>query len=140
MRDLLARVAASGLVATVVLLAAFFAWRQNRPQREPTSTTATTAPEPAGTLDPELVERGARVYDVLSCSRCHALEGPGNPRSPLDGVGARRTRDEIRSWVTATPEVRRALPRSVARTKETLAAEIGPGDLDALVEYLASSR
>lgn len=138
MRDRLARAAASALLAAVVLLAAFFAHRQNR--MRPTPVAEAPAPASTADLDTALVERGREVYGELYCSRCHGLGGRGNPRSPLDGVGSRLSRPEIRAWVTATEPARAALPGSAVRAKESRASELPASDLDALVEYLASLR
>ena len=33
-----------------------------------------------------------------ACARCHSIAGKGNPRRPLDGVGARRNAAELRDW------------------------------------------
>lgn len=137
-REQLARIVASTLLATVVLTAAFFARRENPPRNDPEEAPARAAP--AIDLDPALIQRGRAIYQQLSCHRCHALEGQGNPRSPIDNVGARRSRDEIRAWVTASEPARDLLSRSAVRAKEALAEKISAADIDALVEYLASRR
>lgn len=143
MRDTLARIAALALVCLVALLAGFFAYRQNPPGRrapvEPPAAAVPPAASPAGALDAELVARGRRIYDALSCSRCHRVDGQGNPRSPLDGVGARRPPSRIRAWLTADASVRDQLPRSVVRVKGEFST-LPPEELDALVEYLSSLR
>ena len=35
----------------------------------------------------------------------HSIEGDGNMRSPLDGVGGRLTEREIRLWIVGPPEM-----------------------------------
>jgi len=145
-RDFLARTAAVALLALITSLAAFFAHRQNA------IPEAATAPSPADSttlagadsetpvpVDSALATRGRTVYEALGCGRCHAVEGAGNPRSPIDGVGARRTPAEIRAWVTASREVRGELSRSVVRAKESF-GELADEELEALVEYLSSLR
>lgn len=138
MRDFLARTAAVAQLALVVCLAAFFAHRQNAisDTATPSESAERRDLEP---VDSALAARGRAVYSALSCGRCHAVAGAGNPRSPLDGVGARRGAPEIRAWVTASGEVRRELPRSVIRTKEGFDA-LADEELEALVEYLSSLR
>ncbi|NIQ59729.1 MAG: c-type cytochrome, partial [Gammaproteobacteria bacterium] len=106
MRDLLARTTAVALLVLVASLAGLFAWRQN------SAPGRAQAPEGPGAVplqpavDAELAARGRDVYVELSCDRCHAVAGEGNPRHPLDGVGARRSRAAIREWITASGSAR----------------------------------
>lgn len=135
---MLAKTVATALVGLVVLLAGFFTYRQN-PAR---SVSVARRPEqemPLARPDAELVARGRALYEELACSRCHGLDGRGNPRSPLDGIGARRSPSEIRDWITAAGSVRDHLSRSAIRTKEGF-ADLPGDELRAVVEYLASLR
>lgn len=66
------------------------------------------------------------------CRMCHAIEGEGNIRSPLDGVGDRLSEEDIRLWIVAPQEMNPA----VAKRGYHLSEE----DLDALVAYLMASR
>jgi hypothetical protein len=54
-------------------------------------------------------------------------------------VGARRSSDELRDWVTAASGVSGDLPRSAQRAKDAY-AQLPEADLTALVTYLASLR
>ncbi len=65
---------------------------------------AQAAPAPA--------EKGAAVFAAQKCSMCHALDGKGQAKGPLDGVGTKLTAEEIRLWIV---------------------------DLDALVAFLSSN-
>jgi mono/diheme cytochrome c family protein len=85
----------------------------------------------AGGEDPA-VERGRRVYQAQRCRVCHAIGGAGNPRSPLDGVGARLSADDIRRWIVA--------PEAMQPGVRKRAYELPPDDLEALVAYLVSLR
>ena len=38
---------------------------------------------------------------LVACRACHSIEGEGNTRSLLDGVGSRLTEKEIRLWIVA---------------------------------------
>lgn len=138
MRDRLARIAAATLIAGVVLFAALFAHRVNPTGRQTVADVPRVTP--ATDLDARLVERGRETYEGLACSRCHRIEGRGNPRSPLDGVGSRLSRAEIRAWATGADPARASLPRSSVRAKQSQASELPASDLEALVEYLASLR
>lgn len=137
----MAKAVAVSLTGLVVLLAAFFADRRN-PREQPTAMDAPTASvsaPPTSLPDPALVARGRVVYDEQACARCHALGGSGNPRSPLDGVGARRSAADLRAWVTGSGAARDILTRSTLRTKAGFALLPEP-DLGALVAFLASLR
>lgn len=141
MRDRLAKVTATCLITLMVGLAGFFAYRLNPPEdvvAVPPSQPSEAAPPPSA-LDADLVARGGAIYEELACSRCHSVAGRGNPRSSLDTVGSRRSRSEIRAWLTAEQSVRDRLSRSVVRAKEGF-AELPADELDALVEYLSSLR
>lgn len=144
MRERLAKLIAAAVTGLLVLLAALFAERRNRTPRPPSAggaaQEAPAAPAPpASTLDPSLVARGRAVYDDQSCARCHSVDGRGNPRVPLDGVGARRTPEELRDWTTAAPPIRPELPGSAQRAKDGF-GRLPSAELDALVAYLSSLR
>ncbi len=145
MRENLARFAAVLFGILAVLGAVTFATRLNPRPSEPdapleSASTPEAAPAiPPESVDPDQVARGRALFVEADCTRCHAAEGAGNPRLPLDGVGARRTRAELRAWIVAGPSVRADLGRSVVRTKEGYAA-LPPADLDALSTYLSTLR
>ena len=83
--------------------------------------------------DEARVTRGADVYREQKCQACHSIAGVGNKRYPLDGVGARRTEEEIRKWIVA--------PREMNPTVSKRAYDRLPkADLEALVAYLKSLR
>ncbi len=79
----------------------------------------------------EIIARGRAVYLEQRCSMCHSLDGEGNTRSPLDGVG-RLPEKEIRLWIVAPREMDPAVPKRGYRLSE--------GDLDALVAYLVAGH
>ncbi len=49
--------------------------------------------------DAVLVERGKDVYTEERCRLCHSIDGEGNRRGSLDGVGSRLTTEEIELWM-----------------------------------------
>lgn len=77
------------------------------------------------------IARGRAVYAEQRCRVCHSIEGEGNKRSPLDGVGGRLTEKEIRLWIVAP----QAMNPAVAKRGYQLSEE----DLNALVAYLTAS-
>ncbi len=83
--------------------------------------------------------RGREIYEANRCSGCHSIAGTGNPRSPLDGVGARRTKEDLVDWITGTGTAAESLPSGVVRRKQRY-SDLPPGDLTALVEYLSTLK
>ncbi len=77
--------------------------------------------------------RGAEVYREQDCQACHSIAGAGNRRHPLDGVGARLTADQIRTWIVAPREMN-------PRVRKPAYDRLPQADLDALVAYLAGLR
>ena len=103
---------------------------------------ATTAS--AGTLQtagaaPSLIAKGETVYGAQKCSICHAIDGKGQAKGPLDGIGTKLTADEIREWIVHPVEMTKkhnATRKPVMKAYPNLPKE----DLDALVALLASKK
>ncbi len=124
---------ATGLL--VVLAAVAFAWLRNPSDRSAPAAVQVTAPvrlEGAAA-------RGRAVFEREMCGACHSVAGEGNLRHPLDGAGARYSREELRKWIVPGPEMKSKLPARVFEAKQQF-AEITPEDLDALVDYLSTLR
>jgi mono/diheme cytochrome c family protein len=84
-------------------------------------------------------EKGAAVYAAQKCATCHALDGKGSAKGPLDGVGSKLTADEIREWIVNPAEMTKkhnATRKPLMRAYPSLPKE----DLDALVAFLASKK
>ena len=43
--------------------------------------------------------KGQAVYAAQKCSVCHSIAGAGGKSSPLDGVGAKLSADDVRQWI-----------------------------------------
>lgn len=84
-------------------------------------------------VDEAKITRGRQVYQELRCQTCHAIDGAGNRRYPLDGVGSKLTEEQIRKWIVSPREMD---PKVRKRAYDTLA----PERLDALVAYLVSLK
>lgn len=84
-------------------------------------------------------EKGAVVYGAQKCATCHALDGKGMAKGPLDGVGKKLTADEIRAWIVTPAEMTK---KTNATRKPPMKAypSIPKEDLDALVAFLASKK
>ena len=82
--------------------------------------------------------RGATVYAANKCMNCHSVDGKGNAKGPLDGVGLKYTADELRQWlvdpVAMTAKVKSK--RTPAMKPYTLSKE----DMDALVAYMQTLK
>lgn len=93
----------------------------------------------AASAQQAMIERGQGVYAAQKCSICHSIEGKGNQKGPLDGVGSKLSANDIRSWMVSAPEM-------AAKTKATRKPvmksypAIPKDDLDALVGYLQSLK
>jgi mono/diheme cytochrome c family protein len=73
------------------------------------------------------------------CTVCHSVAGKGNPLGPLDGVGDRLSRDEIKAWLQRPAEM--AKTRATTRKPAMVPyPEFSDEELDALVAYLATLK
>ena len=111
MRCLIARLLAMATGVLIVAMSLLFGFLQNRAAARPD------------------VAAGRRVYDREDCAMCHSIAGQGSRRHPLDGVGGRLGKADIRRWIVS--------PREMKPDVRKPSYEISPEDLDALVEYLA---
>ncbi|MBI4486597.1 MAG: cytochrome c [Acidobacteria bacterium] len=86
-----------------------------------------------------LVEQGQKVFAKEKCTICHLIAGKGNPKGPLDGVGAKLSADEIRNWIVSAPEMAQ---KTKASRKPAMKAypNIAKDELEALVVYLQSLK
>jgi mono/diheme cytochrome c family protein len=125
MRMLLARLLALVTTTVIVVVAVAFALLMNTSQAQ--------TPEGPDVLDPTKIQLGTKVYAVQRCSSCHSIDGQGNRRYPLDGVGSRLGREIIRMWIVEPQKVQ---PGVRKRGFTQLSAE----DLDGLVTYMLSLK
>jgi len=141
MREALARLLALATGLVVLAAAILFAWIQNTTIRPAAATEAPPVPaaETALTGDAALIARGREVYAKAGCAGCHSIDGEGNPRNPLDGVGSNLPPEEIRRYTIGDPEVADDLAPRVVAAKRAF-AQLPAEDLDALVAYLASLK
>lgn len=138
MRERLAELVSALVVSILFLLSAAFARSQNPSMpRESGEPTLPVGGAGAGVVTDTVA--GRDVYARLGCSRCHSIGGVGNPRAPLDGVGGRRTPEEIRAWTVGSAALQDSLPPAAFRAKQQFAT-VPPAELNALVAYLAALR
>jgi mono/diheme cytochrome c family protein len=94
----------------------------------------------AAAQDAAQIKRGQEVFAAQKCSMCHSIAGKGGKQSPLDGVGAKLSAEDIRHWIVNPTEM-------TAKTKSTkkppMPAKYGKlpaADIDALVAYMQSLK
>ena len=127
----------------VLLLAVTFAFTQNSAKRPSITENreqvlSTNQTEPLY-LDPKRIEAGLQIYSKLTCARCHSIAGKGNPRNPLDDVGARHNAQALRDWITGADELQRVLPERAFKIKQGY-KKVASENLDVLVIAMQSLR
>lgn len=85
------------------------------------------------------VEKGAIVFGAQKCSMCHSLDGKGNAKGPLDGIGSKLKADEIRQWIV-TPVEMAAKAKATRKPPMKVLPNLSKDDLDALVAFLSSKK
>ncbi len=83
--------------------------------------------------------KGATVYAAQKCSLCHAIDGKGQAKGPLDGIGTKLTADEIRQWIV-TPAEMAAKAKAMRKPAMRAYPKLPKEDLDALVGFLAAKK
>jgi mono/diheme cytochrome c family protein len=85
------------------------------------------------------IEQGKKVYASNRCQVCHSIEGQGNKKGPLEGVGKKLSADEIRAWMTDA-EGMTAKTKAARKPPMKSYPNIAKADLDALVAYVQSLK
>jgi mono/diheme cytochrome c family protein len=84
-------------------------------------------------------EKGAVVFGAQKCALCHSLDGKGNAKGPLDGIGSKLKAEEIRQWLM-TPVEMAAKANATRKPPMKSFATLPKEDLDALVAFIASKK
>ena len=87
--------------------------------REAISANTGNAPEVAG----------RQMFESYGCSSCHSVAGVGNTSSALDGIGSKRTAEELKRLIVSPPSGSTMPPMSVPDK-----------DLENLVAYLLTLK
>jgi mono/diheme cytochrome c family protein len=90
--------------------------------------------------DAEVVKKGQAVYAAQKCSMCHAIAGKGEKTSPLDGVGAKLSTDDIRAWIVTPKQMEQKTKSTKKPPMPDKYSKLPAADLDALVAYMASLK
>lgn len=127
-----ARWLAFATTVLVVLLAAVFAMVRNfYPAR------VASPASPVGGIAQQPLDAGRAAFQRMGCVVCHSAERRGNPSLPLDGIGDRRSRDELRAAAFGQGAYAATHPGSVVRIKQ---ARVGDPDTEAMLDYLQQLR
>ena len=86
----------------------------------------------------DLASKGKEVYTAQKCNVCHSIAGTGNKKGALDGIGAKLSADDIRSWITDAPAM--AAKAKAERKPPMKSAVLAKDDLDALVAYIQTLK
>ena len=97
---------------------------------------------PAGSAaaqDKAQIDKGIKVYADQKCGVCHAIDGKGNAKGPLDAVGSKLSADELREWMIHPAEMTK---KTNATRKPLMPAypKLSKDDLDAVVAYMMSLK
>jgi len=94
----------------------------------------------AARIDAAEAQKGQDVYTAQKCQMCHSIGGKGGKTSPLDGVGAKLSADEIKLWIVNPTE---AAAKAKSTKKPAMPNKYGKlpaADIDALVAYMQSLK
>jgi mono/diheme cytochrome c family protein len=94
----------------------------------------------ASAQDAQQIKKGQAVYAAQKCQMCHQIAGTGNKANPLDGVGAKLSAGDIRLWITHPMDMTAKAKSTKKPPMPNKYSSLPPGDLDALVAYLASLK
>jgi mono/diheme cytochrome c family protein len=86
------------------------------------------------------IKKGQEVYTAQKCQVCHAIAGKGGKSSPLDGVGAKLSADDIKQWITQPVEAAAKAKSTKKPPMPAKFATLPAADLDALVAYMQSLK
>jgi cytochrome c2 len=81
------------------------------------------------------VDKGKDVYAKQNCKICHSIAKVGNPKIPLDGVGAKLTEDQLTKWIRTPKDMN---PKTIMMAYPP--SKISDTDLANLVAYLLSLK
>lgn len=84
------------------------------------------------------VVRGEKVYGEAKCALCHSIGEKGNKKGPLDGVGSKLSKDDLRAWVVDAKGM--TAKTKAPRKPEMKAYDLPKDDVDALVAYMAALK
>lgn len=94
----------------------------------------------AAAQDAKVVEKGVKIYAEQKCSLCHSIDGKGNAKGSLDGVGTKLKAEEIRQWIVEPAAMTTKTKAARKPAMPSKFSALPKDDLDALVAYLATLK
>jgi mono/diheme cytochrome c family protein len=142
MRERLAIIIAFLTVCFAISISGLFAWKHNvavvEPAPRPNVSIKSDATEQNERSQAnKLVRRGRTIYEAKHCQTCHSIGGAGNPGYPLDGVGSKLNRTELREAIIGTGPISSKMSGAV-RQRKTRYAEMPEDDMSKLIDYLST--
>lgn len=83
------------------------------------------------------ISAGADLVKQEKCLACHAIAGEGNVKRPLDGIGSRRSREEIRQLLVDPAGMAKKEGRKPPAMPPT---QLKGLELESVVDYLYSLK
>jgi mono/diheme cytochrome c family protein len=93
----------------------------------------------ASAQDKAKIDHGMKVYAAQKCRVCHSIEGAGQKKGPLDGVGSKYSEDEMRQWIVNASEMQKK-HKSTRKPLMKDYKQLPKEDVDALVAYMMSLK
>ena len=94
----------------------------------------------ASAQDAAAIKKGQDVYTAQKCAVCHSIAGKGGKASPLDGVGAKLSADDIRQWITHPKDAAAKAKSTKKPPMPGKYATLPAADIDAMVAYMQSLK
>lgn len=85
-------------------------------------------------------KKGEQVYTAQKCQICHSIAGKGGKASPLDGVGAKVSADDIRHWIVNPKEMATKMNSQKKPPMPDRYGKLPAADIDDLVAYMLSLK
>jgi len=79
------------------------------------------------------IENGKKVYAAKKCKLCHSIDGVGNKKSPLDGVGSKLNIEDMTTWIVEPKKM-------LASTKMKAYPNLPEKDLEDLAAFMMSLK
>ena len=142
MRERLAIIIAFLTVCFAISISALFAWKHNVAAIEPATRAKVSIDTDVSKrnvpLEPnKLIPAGRTIYEAKHCQMCHSIQGVGNPRYPLDGVGCKLSRTELREAIIGAGAASSKMSGAV-RQRKARYAEMPEDEMSKLIDYLSA--
>lgn len=85
------------------------------------------------------VDKGKALFTAQKCTLCHSIEGKGNKKGALDGVGSKLSAAEIKEWIV-DPKGMTAKTKAERKPPMKANPKLSAADVDALVAYLSTLK